>query len=265
MQLVYTFPMLAPARAGAFLEPGLVAYCSHRQFRHCTMSLKILAIDTSTEACSAALLLGDEVRERFEIAPRRHSELILRMIDELCREAELTLTSLAGLAFGRGPGSFTGVRIAAGVIQGLALGADLGVAPISTLAALAQGAHRRNGIAPSAERYRCSYGRSLWDFMSLDASGIMCAIQPECVARPAAVPLPETGTWFGVGNGWSDHGEALRQRLGERLRGADAHQYPSARDIALLGAQAFRQGDIVAAEQALPVYLRDSVAKPKSL
>ncbi|MFH0351580.1 MAG: tRNA (adenosine(37)-N6)-threonylcarbamoyltransferase complex dimerization subunit type 1 TsaB [Chromatiales bacterium] len=228
-----------------------------------TMSLKILAIDTSTEACSAALLLGDEVRERFEIAPRRHSELILRMIDELFREAGLTLTSLAGLAFGRGPGSFTGVRIASGVIQGLALGADLGVAPISTLAALAQGAHRQTGSRQVLSVIDARMGEVYWGIYELDASGIMCATQPECVARPAAVPFPETGTWFGVGSGWSDHGEALRQRLGERLRGADPHRYPSARDIALLGAQAFRRGDIVAAEQALPVYLRDLVAEPK--
>ena len=158
-----------------------------------TMHLNILAIDTSTEACSAALLLGDEVRERFEIAPRRHSELILRMIDELFRESGLTLTSLAGLAFGRGPGSFTGVRIAAGVIQGLALGADLGVAPISTLAALAQGAHRQTGSRQVLSVIDARMGEVYWGIYELDASGIMCATQPECVARPAARPPPRNG------------------------------------------------------------------------
>ncbi|MGH8546706.1 MAG: tRNA (adenosine(37)-N6)-threonylcarbamoyltransferase complex dimerization subunit type 1 TsaB, partial [Gammaproteobacteria bacterium] len=162
-----------------------------------------------------------------------------------------------------GPGSFTGVRIASGVIQGLALGAGLGVAPISTLAALAQGAHRRTGSRQVLSVIDARMGEVYWGIYELGASGIMCATQPECVAPPAAVPLPETGTWFGAGGGWSDHGEALRKRLGERLCGVDPHQHPSARDIALLGAQAFRQGDIVAAEQALPVYLRDRIAEPK--
>ncbi len=227
------------------------------------MSLKILAIDTSTEACSAALLIGDEVRERFEIAPRRHGELILRMIDELLCETGLTLTSLTGRACGRGPGSVPGVRIAAGGSHGLARGAGLGVAPISTLAALAQGAHRQTGSRQVLSVIDARMGEVYWGIYALDASGYMCATQPECVARPAGVPLPETGRWFAVGSGWSDHGEALRERLGERLGDADPYQHPSARDVALLGAQAFRQGDIVAAEQALPVYLRDRVAEPK--
>ena len=157
------------------------------------MSLKILAIDTSTEACSAALLLGDEVRERFAIAPRRHSELILRMIDELFRETGLTLSSLAGLAFGRGPGSFTGVRIASGVIQGLALGADLGVAPISTLAALAQGALRRTGSRQVLSVIDARMSEVYWGSMSSTPRESCAPHSPNAWLARRPSPSPKRG------------------------------------------------------------------------
>jgi len=100
--------------------------------------LKLLAVETSTEACSAALYIDGEIREKFELAPREHTKLILPMIDELMAEAQLKPQQLDALAFSRGPGSFTGVRIATGVTQGIALGADLPVVPVSTLAAISQ-------------------------------------------------------------------------------------------------------------------------------
>ena len=117
--------------------------------------MKLLAIDTSTEACSAALVVNGELSFRYEFAPRRHAELILPMIDDLLADAELSLTQLDGLGFGRGPGAFTGVRIATGVIQGLALSADLPVVPISSLAALAQGAKDKANTFFCG--YRCTY------------------------------------------------------------------------------------------------------------
>lgn len=100
--------------------------------------MKLLALDTSTEACSAALFIDGEIRQRFEITPKAHTKLLLPMIESLLAEAELKLSQLDALAFGCGPGSFTGLRIATGVVQGLAFGADLPIVPVSTLAALAQ-------------------------------------------------------------------------------------------------------------------------------
>ncbi len=102
---------------------------------------KILAVDTSTEACSAALLLGEKIDERFEIAPRRHTSLILPMVEDLLNEQSMRLTDLDAIAFGQGPGSFMGLRIAVGVAQGLAFGANLPVVPVSSLQALAQAAY----------------------------------------------------------------------------------------------------------------------------
>ena len=114
--------------------------------------MKILALDTATEACSAALLSNDSVYERHEIAPRRHAELILPMVDGVLAEAGLGLKDLDAIAFGRGPGAFTGIRIAAGVTQGLALGADLPVIPLSSLATLAQGVIDKSATPAAGHR-----------------------------------------------------------------------------------------------------------------
>lgn len=121
--------------------------------------MKILAIDTATEACSAALHVDGVVTTKYEIAPRKHAELILTMVDELLSGSNLSLIQLDALAFGRGPGAFTGVRIATGVIQGLAMSADCPVVPVSTLAALAQGDNI--GIETGRLCDRCPYGRGL--------------------------------------------------------------------------------------------------------
>ena len=151
--------------------------------------MKILALDTATEACSAALLSGDgSVYERHDIAPRRHAELILPMVDGILTEAGLGLNDLDAIAFGRGPGAFTGVRIAAGVTQGLALGAGLPVIPVSSLAALAQPALGKAAIVLPAIDARM--GEVYWAAYESDQDGLVTALAGEQVA------LARCGTGF---------------------------------------------------------------------
>ena len=218
--------------------------------------MKLLAIDTATEACSAALLADGDIRERYEFAPRRHAELILPMVDELLAEAGLPLTGLDALAFGRGPGAFTGVRIAAGVVQGLAFGADLPVVPVSTLAALAQGA---SDIAP---RLLCAIdarmGEVYWCPYEIE-NGIAVATGEEAVGGPESVALPGEKTYFGVGSGWLAHGERLRERFEARIAGCDGERYPRARDMLALARFDYAAGRMVTAAESAPVYLRDRV------
>nr|VFJ43097.1 MAG: tRNA threonylcarbamoyl adenosine modification protein YeaZ [Candidatus Kentron sp. FM] len=133
--------------------------------------MKILAIDTATDACSVALHLDGDYREIHELAPRRHAEILLPRIRTLLSEAALSLRDLDALAFGRGPGAFTGVRIATGVIQGLAFGADLPVVPISSLHALAQGAWRERGEGNVLAAFDARMGEVYWGAYRLDAAG----------------------------------------------------------------------------------------------
>ncbi len=224
--------------------------------------MKLLAIETSTIACSAALLIDDDLRERYEIAPRRHADLLLPMVGGLLAEAGLTPAQLDGLAFGRGPGAFTGLRIAAGVAQGIACAADIPVAPVSTLAALAQGAVEASMRVLAVMDARMN--EIYWGAYEADAGGLMQLHGDERVCAPDEAPLPGGTGWFGAGDGWGAHGESLRSRIGAALAGADAMRWPHARDVALLGRAIAVRGAMVPAEQALPVYLRDRIAQTRA-
>ena len=221
--------------------------------------MKLMAIDASTEACSAALLLDDEVLERYELAPRRHAELLLPMLESLFSEAGLGLADMEVLAFGRGPGAFTGLRIAAGVAQGIALGASLPVVPVSSLAALAQGLYRERGVTQVLAGIDARMGEVYWAAYHVGADAVMEAVDGECVCPPEAVPLPPPGVWMGVGTAWQSYGDQLTRRLGACLAAHEGARFPRARDIAVLGARLYRDGGAVDPEQALPVYLRDNV------
>ncbi|MCB1761096.1 MAG: tRNA (adenosine(37)-N6)-threonylcarbamoyltransferase complex dimerization subunit type 1 TsaB [Gammaproteobacteria bacterium] len=224
--------------------------------------MKLLAIETATEACSAALLLDGEIALRYRVEPRRHSELLLPMMEELLAAAELSLGALDALAFGRGPGSFTGVRIATGVVQGAAFAADLPVVPVSTLAALAQRRHRECGEDRLLPAYDARMGELYWGCYRVGSDGLVQAVGEELVIAPEQIELPdEDGGWFGLGSGWASYGEQLMLRLAPEVAGFDGELLCSAQDVALLGAAGFAAGAAVPAEQALPVYLRDRVAK----
>src|SRR5687767_3120441 len=159
--------------------------------------MKLLALDTSTEACSVALAIGDDVVERFELE-QRHGERLLGMVDELLTQGGIALTQLDAIAFGRGPGSFTSLRIGAGVVQGLAFGADLPVVPVSSLAALAQGSGAPKVLAAFDARMRQVY----YGAFVRAGDGLVTPAGPEVVIDPAKLPLPEGTSWTGTGSGW---------------------------------------------------------------
>ncbi|MEW5755510.1 MAG: tRNA (adenosine(37)-N6)-threonylcarbamoyltransferase complex dimerization subunit type 1 TsaB [Pseudomonadota bacterium] len=221
--------------------------------------MKILAIDTSTEVCSVALNLDGVVYEEFTREPRKHSDLVLVMTDRLLSAAGLKVADLDAIAFGRGPGGFTGLRIAAGVAQGLAFGADLPVIPISTLAAHAQGIHREYGaervlIANDAGMQEVYWGAFQWDGRT------MIAAVPEAVGRAETIVVPQTvQPWVGAGSGWRHYRAVLEARIGAGLAQCYADSFPRAHDIAVMAEAPLRAGQAVSAEHAVPVYVRDNV------
>lgn len=221
------------------------------------MSLKILALDTSTEACSAALLYNNQIIERFELAPRQHTALILPMLEALLAQAGMILSQLDALAFGCGPGSFTGVRVAASVVQGMAFAADLPVVPVSTLRALAQGAYREHGAEHVLSSIDAYMKEVYWGVYRLHNKH-MLAVVPDSVCAPEQVLLNATEKkWLGVGSGWDSYAEILQGKVNGQLQQWLPQRYPQARDIAELAVLDYQQNKAVSAELALPVYLRD--------
>ncbi len=227
--------------------------------------MKILAIDTATEACSAALLVGDEILERFRVAPREHTRLILPMVKSLLDEAGLKLQNLDALAFGRGPGSFTGVRIAAGIVQGLALGADLPVVPISTLASMAQHSLASSDCSTIFAALDVRMGEVYFGVYQKDSKGLVRLAADEKVlpAKEVSFFPSVSGNYAGVGSGWGAYRDILSERLKGCVQFIDPECYPHAATVALLGQDGFLKQLAVAPEHALPVYLRDTVARKK--
>ena len=225
--------------------------------------MKILAFDTATEACSVALSVDERILERYLELERGHAEQLLPMVHELLAEAGLALSALDAIAFGRGPGGFTGVRLAASVAQGLAFGAGLGVVPVSDLAAVAQRAAGVNAgpgriLVVNDARMREVY----WSHFTVD--GAVTAVGEERVGPASEVTLPEVSVtqaekWIAAGRGLKAYPE-----LAEHCRQAGAELLtdllPRAREILLLAQPRVEAGEILPPEAALPVYVRDRVA-----
>ncbi len=251
--------------------------------------MRILALDTSTEYCSVALWHDSAVIERWELAGQKHSELLIDMLDALLKDAGIKLAQVDGIAFGKGPGSFTGVRIACGAAQGLAFGANLSVAGVCTLEAMAEASGRPRVIAAldarMGEIYHAAYEKQdgVWTTVSepclckpedapkvgnllyANTKGRQSTIQQAGrgvdTANAELTPPPVRGeNWFGAGSGFATHGNALEERYAGQLLGVDAGMVPQAAAIAALGAVQFVAGYGVDAAQALPLYLRDKVA-----
>ncbi len=227
------------------------------------MSLKLLALETSTEACSVALLDGKQIFQRNIIMPRQHSNLILPMLEEVLNEAGIQRSQLDVLAFGCGPGSFTGIRLAASVIQAIAFALDLPVVPVSTLRALAQGAGREFSAKKVLAAIDACINEIYWGCYAVDANGVMLAQAEEKIGAPNALTAPDSDGWLGVGSGWDVHHSVLQAQMGTQLQKWLSQRYPNARDVADLAMVDYHAGKMVPAEQALPIYLRDNIAKSK--
>lgn len=225
--------------------------------------MKILAIDTSTEACSAALLLDGEVTQRYQLAPRQHADLILGMCDELLLESKIKLNELDVMAFGRGPGAFTGVRIATGVVQGIAFAHQLPVVPVSSLAAMAYCQWLERGNIRTMTAIDARMGEVYWACYECAEYGVK-EIVKEQVCAPEQVILPKSDGWIGVGSGWDTYQQALSNAVGQVVGEIDASVFPQAKFFAMLAEIAHRKGESLPASKALPVYLRNNVAKKKA-
>lgn len=220
----------------------------------------LLALDTATEACSVALLHDGKVTSHYEVIPRLHAQKLLPMIKELLAQAGVELSAVEAIAFGRGPGAFTGVRIAIGVVQGLAFALERPVMPISNLAALAQRAYREHGATQVASAIDARMDEVYWGCYS-EQAGEMRLQGVEAVLPPEAAALPDgaSGDWFGAGTGWG-----YAERLNVKPTALDAGMLPHAEDLLTLARFAWARGEAIRADDAQPVYLRDKVAATRA-
>ncbi|AYC32024.1 tRNA (adenosine(37)-N6)-threonylcarbamoyltransferase complex dimerization subunit type 1 TsaB [Pseudomonas cavernae] len=221
----------------------------------------LLALDTATEACSVALLHDGKVLSHYEVIPRLHAQRLLPMIKELLAQAGIGLSALDAIAFGRGPGAFTGVRIAIGVVQGLAFALDRPVLPVSNLAVLAQRALREHGAQQVAAAIDARMDEVYWGCYRAE-QGEMRLAGSEAVLAPEQVSLPRdaSGDWFGAGTGWG----TFAARLAVPVSAQDGTMLPHAEDLLRLATFAWARGEALPADQAQPIYLRDKVATPKA-
>jgi len=221
--------------------------------------MKLLAFETATEACSVAIFDDGQVLERFEIAPRRHAELALPWAEALLAEAGLRRSQLDAIALGRGPGAFTGVRLAIALAQGIALGLERPVVPVSTLQALAWQA----GTNAEGRRILTALDARMGEIYvaAWQVQGpALQALDGERVLAPEAYSLPEGDEWHGLGTGFSACKGVLHTRLHPQLSQLDASALPHAADVAHLAAQALAQGGGLPPDALEPAYLRNQVA-----
>lgn len=221
--------------------------------------MKILALDTSTEACSAAVYADKQVYAQFALTPREHTRLILPMVEKVLGDADLRLQDVDAIAVGRGPGAFTGIRIGVGVAQGLAMAADKPILPVSTLAALAQQAYVQQGATQVLAALDARMQEVYWGQYSLK-DGIMQLQGEEQVCAPTNTPIPESSAWFASGHGWSAYAEVLQGRFADKLSGIDTAALPNAEFMLPLAIADWQAGKAVPPEDAQPVYLRNKIA-----
>ncbi|OUD12934.1 tRNA (adenosine(37)-N6)-threonylcarbamoyltransferase complex dimerization subunit type 1 TsaB [Thioflexithrix psekupsensis] len=228
--------------------------------------MNILIIDSATEYCSCALATEKDVLSLGQLAPRQHTELILPMIDQLLAQAELMPQQLTTVAFGCGPGSFTGLRIACGVAQGIAYAVDLPLLAISDLAALAQAAHEQHHASHVVAALDARMSQIYWGAYQFDEKDKIARLcgeekvsQAQHVVIPSLAAADET-SWLGTGSGWAAYATELQQtiaRQGKIISAYFGETFPHASHMVPLARFAAAQGQFLSPELASPTYLRD--------
>ena len=224
---------------------------------------KILALDTSTDACSVAIEVDGERREIFKVIPRKHTHELLPMVEQLLAEAELKVSQLDAIAFGRGPGAFAGIRIATGVAQGLAYAVDLPVVPVSSLAALAQGYYRESKDSESLiiTAFDARMNEIYWGGYRI-VDGQACIDIAEKVSSPSELAVTENAICVAVGSGFN-YLEQMPTAASGWFKSINCDLYPHALDIVTIASAQYELGNTVEAEDAQPVYLRNQVTWKK--
>ncbi len=222
--------------------------------------MKILAIDTSASACSIAISIDDTIYAVHHVAPMEQAQKILPLIQIQLDDAKIKLNQLDAIAFGCGPGSFTGVRIAASVVQGLAFATGLPIIKISSLAAVAQAAYQDLGWAKILVGMDARIQEVYWGAYQVNPEGLVELIGTEIVCPPQDVSLPLGTDWYGVGSAWDVYQTELLTRLPFKPLAQDATRLPMASAILQLAKEAYLRKAFTPLDQAMPVYLRDNVA-----
>lgn len=219
--------------------------------------MKLLAFDTSSTACSVALLMDDKIYMEHEIAPMRQTQLILPMITQLLDLNKIALNQLDAIAFGCGPGSFTGIRIAVSVAQGLGFATTLPLISVSSLAALAQAAYEDLKWKKLCVAVDARIQEIYWGAYEVNSDGLVKLVGKEVICAPAHLPQDSFDGWYGVGNAW----EIYAKEIACAPLQVDVTRLPMASAIARLAKEKGMNKEWVQAGAALPVYLRDEVAK----
>lgn len=220
--------------------------------------MNLLAIETATETCSVALAINGEILEQYQHAPRQHAELLLPWVESVMAEAGIGFSALDAIAFSRGPGSFTSLRIGIGVVQGLAWASDTPVVPVSSLAATAQTAVN-HGVTSALVALDARMNEVFTCTFEANDNKIMVPTSKERVCSPLDIQLSDDSEMFGVGIGFDRY--AALSVLAERLAGVQSNIWPKASSVLQLAQEWLKSHEPLTAEQAQPVYLRDNVAK----
>lgn len=222
---------------------------SYKKNKKTHEELKILAFDTSFEYSSVALQVKGEIKELSEFTPQSHTQVLLPMIDKLLQEGSLNLTDLDFLAFGHGPGSFTSVRFAVSIAQGLAFGANLPLAAISSLNAIAEEAYEKCQSSDILVAMDARMQEIYWGAYKYN-SGFMQPLTKDALGKEEDIVVKKSSNWLRVGNGWKNNVDISQKEL-----------FPRAKYIAKLGYLAYCRDELISWQTALPVYLRDKVVQ----